>query len=416
MKTPTQEELDHVVNTMTKVLHSCQYRPKKPTDVLIAEIIGSQIDMTSTPGIPWCKWGATNADLFRYDSKTGVCDPERVSMIVEQVKLKWEDLEQGKFKADPLNVFIKREPHKRSKLESKAYRLIMGVSVVDTIIDRLMFGDFLDKQIENYMELPTKVGMPLQGGNYKYLASTIQIPLMSDKSSFDFTVQSWLIDLDIRLMCALRITPGEDDYWDAMMSARLESLHDKVVIQCGLNGPRFVQIVRGIVKSGSLFTIGFNSNKTCGQHVLAMLRLYIWMSVMPYSVGDDALQNRTDIPGSIESYKQELERTGCIVKEIKTGKRCEFLGHEFDTETCVPVYNAKHAFQLLHMGIETLKLSIGSYQLLYAHHEAWLSALQSVALGLGDEFFLSRSSVRLAYDQPDVGPGLTLLERALIRP
>jgi hypothetical protein len=111
---------------------------------------------------------------------------------------------------DPVRVFVKQEPHTSTKLKQERYRLIMSVSVVDQIIDRLLFSSQNSKEIDNWATLSAKPGMGLTDAHVETLAAHVtklskgKKIAETDMSAWDWTVPDWLMDMDMyrRLMLA----------------------------------------------------------------------------------------------------------------------------------------------------------------------------------------------------------------------
>ncbi len=72
--------------------------------------------MKSTPG--YCVltyYGSNNAQIFGWDGKD--CDPDRVSIVRQHVKIRFDQLLMGNLISDDIKVFVKQEPHKLKKIQ-----------------------------------------------------------------------------------------------------------------------------------------------------------------------------------------------------------------------------------------------------------------------------------------------------------
>ena len=67
--------------------------------------------------------------------------PDRLDMHYDYFIRKWKVLETEP-ESDIINLFIKREPHKLSKIKKGALRLISGVSITDSLIALWLYKDY----------------------------------------------------------------------------------------------------------------------------------------------------------------------------------------------------------------------------------------------------------------------------------
>lgn len=303
-----------------------------------------ELDWTSSPGYPYLSQ-ATNNGIF-FNVKDGIPDPARVCYV-------WDLVCQQLYHArsDPIRLFVKPEPLNKKKLESNRFRLISSVSIVDQIIDHMIFGEFNKKLIEKCHETPVKTGWtPLLGGWKEIPVSGI---VSTDKSSWDWTVLSWLIEseLEIRKRLCLNLT----DEWERLAAFRYRHLfYDCTFITSG--GLLLKQKIKGIMKSGSVNTIASNSIMQLILHrrVAAELDLepgFIW------AMGDDVLEE-----DNIPEYFDRLSRY-CIIKEIS--RHVEFAGYRFNKYNVEPLYFGKHAFALLNQKVKYIEETADAYALLY---------------------------------------------------
>lgn len=198
---------------------------------------------------------------------------------------------------DPVRVFVKNEPHNRAKLRERRYRLISSVSLVDQIIERLIFGPQNKVEIANWTHIPSKPGMGLSlDSQRKALWDEVsynhtQHPAAeADISGFDWSVQSWELWADLAIRIYLggfrgklkRLALGR--YYCFMNS--VFQLSDGTLIAQGLPG---------LMKSGSYNTSSTNSRIRC---LMAELIGSPWCIAM----GDDSVEGY--VPGAQELYKK----------------------------------------------------------------------------------------------------------------
>lgn len=346
----------------------------------------NEIDMKSSPGL--CSFrnlGPTNADIFK--SVDGVLDPERVQLVKATVRCRLDKLISGQREADNINVFVKNEAHKQQKLIDGRVRLISAVSLTDTLIDRILFGWLQRRALQVVGKTPCMVGWtPLRGGwRYIYHAYRGESVVCLDKSSWDWTVQEYMVRLWLDFVRELAV--GAAPWWHEAVIARFSLLFDEAVFQFK-DGTVVEQGSPGIMKSGCFLTLLLNSVSQSFLHYLAMDRMgYKLAYRQPRSIGDDTVQRAFEDSDDLERYVKTLEHLGAFVKGFKVQNWVEFCGFAFANETCFPVYWKKHLFNLLH-GV--LADKIESYQLIYANDEEMFAFLQSVALKLDPELAMPR--------------------------
>ena len=209
-----------------------------------------------------------------------------------------------------------------------------------------------------------------------------KVPWSIDKSAWDWTVNSWHVAV-IRLLIPRMILRINTE-WETIFSNRMRSLFDagypvfKFPCKC-----EFRQLVTGIMKSGCLGTIGFNSIWQVAGHIASGGD----PEDVFFSLGDDTAQEDPLVP----DYLEKLRCTGAVVKEVDTGYPIKFGGHEFNEDVSRPAYAGKHMFNLLHLEEVDAEATLDSYQYLYTMHQEGLDLIQDVVLDLfGPQKVLSK--------------------------
>lgn len=116
---------------------------------------------------------------------------------------------------DPVRVFVKNEPHNKKKKADRRWRLIMSVSLVDQLVERLLFENQNNTEIKNWTTCPSKPGFglasdtdlcTLKGSVMGFTHGDINRAAEADVSGWDWSVQEWELLADaecrIRLMDA----------------------------------------------------------------------------------------------------------------------------------------------------------------------------------------------------------------------
>nr|QZZ63363.1 hypothetical protein [Leuven Sobemo-like virus 3] len=322
-----------------------------------------KLDMSSSPGYPYMRRSPTNAILFRVD-ENGVKSEESVNYVWQVVRQRLD----GFTEADPIRLFVKQEPHKLIKIEQGRYRLISSVSVVDQIIDHMLFDEMNDKIVKSWLENPIKIGWSSLNGGWKAFPPGKRFAI--DKSSWDWTVQMWILELCLAIRLRLCKTTGPLlDNWVAIAKYRYMQLYgNPLFITSG--GLLLRQLQEGVQKSGCVNTLADNS---IAQWILHC-RVCIERNVEPndfdlWAMGDDTSQSLVE-PGYLD-WLGEF----CIVKECQQAR--EFCGMRFNGINVEPLYKGKHAFNLLHLNPAYEADVANSYTLLYHRscHRDWMRSL-----------------------------------------
>lgn len=327
--------------------------------------------------------GTTNGEILGFDGLS--YDPERVSIVKEIVKLRFETLLQGQLCADNLKVFVKQEPHKRAKLEKGTLRLISAVSLVDTFVDRILWGWLARQVLDNAARTPCMVGWsPVKGGWIPFTDIYRNKPVLClDKSMWDWTMQDWCVEAFAMFVENLAV--GAPKWLLDMMQLRLKLLFDKAVFEFD-DGTIVEQQGVGIMKSGCFLTIIMNSVCQSLCHYVANERMGRAPGENePRVMGDDTVQPAFE---GLETYVRHIEDLGPKVKGVKLRHFVEFAGFAFDGKACWPAYWQKHLFNMAHSPqlVETLL----SYQYLYVHEPVMYEFIMRIAREVGPEALLPR--------------------------
>jgi len=332
--------------------------------------------MRASPGWPYKRQYGTNKDLFGWDGFKA--KEERLAMVVSAAESRLKQLEEEPV-ADPIYLFVKPEPHKLKKKKLGAWRLISGVGLIDTLVDRALYGHLLDRLTGKYRTVPSKGGWAPQRGGYRLIQRSFVNPMAIDKSAWDWTVQEWMVEVLREVLP--RLIVGVTEGWRNMLANRFVALYSLAVFkpQCGCE---FAQLVTGIQKSGCLGTLAFNSIWQYACHVLALSRGKLADPGAFFCLGDDTIQESFSNPMATERYMAELAHTGCVVKEADFGWPTTFAGHKIAREdvacTCEPAYTSKHLYGLRFLNEETRKETLISYQQLYALKPDFLELVQKI--------------------------------------
>jgi hypothetical protein len=243
---------------------------------------------------------------------------------------------------DPVRLFVKQEPHKINKIKTKRFRLISSVSLIDQLVERVLFGVQNRKEIECWKLIPSKPGIGLTDDlarcvfNEVRNASNCYNMCEADISGWDWSVQLWelLADAEIRV----RLSRGAHPLCKRAMINRMQCLARSVFSLS--NGKLFEQGLPGLMKSGSYLTSSTNSRcRVLDHHVLGGN----WIIAM----GDDSIE--ADISTETESGAERYGALGkivgmydyCPVDQKGVTQDFEFCSQRFTSSGPIPQNWAK---------------------------------------------------------------------------
>lgn len=313
----------------------------------------NELDMTSVPGEELKMYGSTNGQVLGWNGVT--YDPDRVEIVWATVCHRIRQLNEQPA-AGAIQIFIKHEEHKTSKVQEGRYRLISAVSVVDAIVDRMLFPGLYDRCVANaYKESPIAVGWSFLYGGCDYITDRIKRPLAADMSSWDWTVQSWMVKAWYMIFRDFNVTRSER--WTRIWRNRVKALF-RATFRLP-SGTTMKQKRDGIVKSGSFFTLIGNSILQLLVDCLFCVRFRKAHKGFRLFMGDDVLKEDHDIPD--DEYLDFLSSLGLKAKMVE--RKHEFCG--LDVKEKQPLYRARHIWRLSHTKQEVYAETLASYRILY---------------------------------------------------
>lgn len=205
---------------------------------------------------------------------------------------------------DPVRLFVKQEPHPIRKIKEGRYRLISSVSLVDQLVERMMFGPQNQLEISEWAHIPSKPGMGLSLAKQgRTIIEDLRFKhhkcpaAEADISGFDWTIQSWELWADVEMRIALGNFPEK-----LANAARVRfACFMKSTFQLS-NGILLDQDIPGLMKSGSYCTSSTNSRIRC---LMAELIGSPWCIAM----GDDSVE------GWVEDAMGKYKALGHVCKE-----------------------------------------------------------------------------------------------------
>lgn len=229
---------------------------------------------------------------------------------------------------DPIRLFVKNELHSIDKVETGRFRLIASVSLIDQLVERVLFSEQNKLEIDNWATTPSKPGLGLHDEGLEILQANMaefKRPVETDVSGFDWSVKGWALHLDAvaRLRLAGYATPirysATYEYSNAekIVLNRVACLASSVLVTS--DGGVFAQARPGIQKSGSYNTSSSNSRMRWMMAMLAGAEKAMCM-------GDDCIEEFCD--GAFEVY----QNLGLLIKSYEEGsleQGLSFCSHTF---------------------------------------------------------------------------------------
>jgi hypothetical protein len=195
---------------------------------------------------------------------------------------------------DLIRIFVKQEPHKRSKIEAGRWRLIWSISLVDQCVERVMWTVHTKREIKCWETIPSKPGM---GSSDEQIAALAE-QIAEIRNAKTGGVNGSLVDRDVvasdmelaewLLFCGLMSCLKEYDYPIDSDFTRIHFARHKlgcrplVVLS---NGMVYETLIPGLMLSGRYVTSFMNS------------RVYVFGSFLrgerAMCMGDDTIESNT---------------------------------------------------------------------------------------------------------------------------
>lgn len=346
------------------------------------------LEMSSSPGIGFSKEAPTIGDWLKFDGIN--YDRYQVAELWSRVRYLYEMEEIDSI----WKTFIKVEPHKVSKMETKRWRLIMACPLDCQVLWHMVFAKQNHLEVIHALEIPSAQGITIPYGGWRlHYQQWNERKLLcgSDKSAWDWTVSGWMLDLDLRFR--QRIIHTDDD-WLVTARKLYKNAFGNTLIQLS-DGRRFRQMHPGVMKSGCVNTISTNSHAQVFLHILYSLRKGISIEPMLVAVGDDTLQ--------AEEHIQDLELYESFGVKIKTvSTTLEFVGREWSDEGMMPMYTSKHLFSIMYKSDDLIPEILDAYAREYVNIPEYFQFWYELARVLGYPSSVhSRAYYKYWLDNPD---------------
>lgn len=334
-----------------------------------------RLDLSSTPGYPYCTQNVTIRDFLEHDG-----------FWFSEFKLKklWFDVCQllDGVGWDELyfNIFIKEEPHKLAKLEENRFRIIVGSPLHFQVLCHMLFDFMNDKQIQESYNIPSQQGIMLNGGAWRTYRNQwvgLGLNVGLDKRAWDWTVPGWKLEMVLEMRRRL-VFGSKFERWSFLAGKTYSALYDKPLLILS-DGSVVRQCYRGVMKSGCVNTIADNSMMQVFDHIFVCEDMGVDYAPLPRCVGDDTLQKMEQVtePWRYADY-------GAVVKSASEG--LEFVGQEFLEVGPQPLYLEKHLYKVPFCQGLILTQYLDAMLRMYAYSpHYWLWETMAYKLGVGKD-------------------------------
>jgi len=309
-----------------------------------------KLNPDSKPGLPYQTYITTNK-VIREDPFVRA---PLVEIVVARMKLilsreppsdALECVKQGF--SDPVKVFVKDEPHSLKKRKEGRYRLIEAISVVDQVIERLLFGKQNQAEIDQIgifdnQTQPSQPGLNLAGNGplvalrERLLSTATETakPVSADITGFDFSVRENEIAWDAKT----RLMLCNASHANQIITMRRAKIFCYSLLTLS-DGSMFSLLIPGMMLSGSYITSSTNSRI---RWFLARLA----GAARAFAMGDDCVETFSESAEQIYSDLGHPLKMYDILEEDKL-EFCSMEFHSSDPHDFYPTNPAKTFFNLL---------------------------------------------------------------------
>jgi hypothetical protein len=237
--------------------------------------------------------------------------------------------------ADPVRVFVKKEPHSNRKIKSGRWRLIFAVSIVDQIIERLLCSKQNKTEILNWETIPSAPGLSLSSDEKLRVIYQRMVNEGTDMAEADVTGWDWSVkDWQLMHEAEMRIKLGNMSETAAhLVRARFVCMSRSVY--SFPDGEMRVLNTPGVMKSGCYNTSASNSRL---RNLIARLIGASWA----FTMGDDCVEEY------VENAEEKYLEMGHPLKMYqKRQTEFEFCSTWFTEKGAWPVDGTKTLYRLL---------------------------------------------------------------------
>lgn len=347
---PTLKEMENAIEKVVKMYPKSKIPDGWEGKVLriskhkIREVL-VLLNREASPGYPWMIDYPTKGNFIDSNSdlivdtvlarlKARIETPYELMKTMHPVELVKRGL------CDPVRVFVKNEFHTLEKIEEGRMRLISNVTIIDEVIERLMYSiQNNDHQAACHSGQGTAVGWDIstdEGSKRSYGSVEKHLPTAadSDVSGWDMSVKEWGFEVEAearRRMCGAE----RNSVWCDMNLKQFVCTSRSVYVVT--DGTMFCCTMNGLQNSGKYLTSYSNSIQRNG---LAVLMGCDWS----ISMGDD------NVSTWVENAEEKAKEFGFRLKNYKRVDPdigFEFCSHLFTRDGNIPLNPDKGFANLL---------------------------------------------------------------------
>jgi len=281
----------------------------------------------------------------------------------------------GKGMTDPVRLFVKGEPHPQKKILTKRWRLIMAISIVDQLVERILSDAQNKAEINDWKECPSTPGISLtDDAELKEFYDKIQSQsgeiAEADVTGWDWSVKEWELHLEADMRADLC---DADDWLRRIFHNREHCVAN--ALYCLPDGRLIEKIVPGVQCSGRYNTSSTNSR-------LRVAVAAFCGAGWAFAMGDDC----------VEEYQEDAEKLylalGHPLKMYnKRSDEFEFCSNVFTKDLVYPSDGTKTLYNLIEQkNIDAMLMN--QFQMEMRHHprrEEFLECTSRVVAGNGGQ-------------------------------
>jgi len=228
---------------------------------------------------------------------------------------------------DPIRLFVKDEPHSTSKIDSKRYRLIFLLSIIDNIIAKLLFSVQNMEEISSHRDLPSKPGLGLHDDGLEDIYGWAQAapgPIASaDISGWDWSMTAE--DFDADLNRRVNLNNGHSSVWYKLAKVHYRCMKYKLLVTS--DSIVYEQQTPGVMPSGWYNTSSTNSYVRTLDSYIVQYESGV-LDPWAFSMGDDCLETLVEKTAADTGYTRRGKLLKMYVQEHPN--EFEFCSHRFN--------------------------------------------------------------------------------------
>lgn len=324
-----------------------------------------QVNADSSPGVPWSRLGGSNKEVLdTHRQQISKVVEQRLNLLMNSDTAYVKSLgsvelvKQGY--CDPVRVFIKGEMHGKDKVAQGRYRLISSVSLVDQLVERVLYSKRNNFEIRNHQTIPSKPGMGLHDEGINELWSAVANSKPFEESDTrdpdrwgiygtDVAVFDWTCYYDMFIEGAEYYKQCQRVPENSKYARAIDNNCEIVSKQLMVNSDGLLLCPRckGIQKSGRYTTGASNSHHRC---CLAFRAGAQWMM----SMGDDCAEQSDLLPHELIQVYLKMGRRLKVDRDERLYPRCledgdylDFCSHKITPTVAYPNKFEKSLAKLL---------------------------------------------------------------------